>query len=200
VVILLNRAAGDRRPYAPLAEHLARHRIASLRLDLRAHGESTNLGTFDPAAGAAILAHTDHDVSAAQRFLAADKRFDPGHVGFVGASYSGEAMMQAAKVTGYGAAYVGLSPGSLSDESIAAIDRERLPWLLVVSRHERHLKEVAQALRDGSRLAQFLELDGTEHGTGILTAHPGLDEILAVWFENAFARRARDSGGARDRE
>lgn len=55
--------------------------------------------------------------------------------------------MEAGRQHGFEAAYVGLSPGSLSDASIAAIDRERLPWLLVVSRDERYLKRVEQASR-----------------------------------------------------
>ncbi len=41
-VLMLNKAAGTRAAYAPLAERLARQGLASLRLDLRAHGDSTN--------------------------------------------------------------------------------------------------------------------------------------------------------------
>jgi 2-oxo-4-hydroxy-4-carboxy--5-ureidoimidazoline (OHCU) decarboxylase len=71
---------------------------------------------------------------------------------------------------------------SLSDGSIAAIDQHHLPWLLIVSRHERYLKDVAQALRDQSRTAEFLEVSGTAHATNLLSAHPDLAERVAVWF------------------
>ena len=47
-VLMLNQAAGDRAVYADLARRLVDRGIASLRLDLRGHGESTNLGAFVP--------------------------------------------------------------------------------------------------------------------------------------------------------
>ena len=46
--VLLHKAAGNRQAYGPLAQALANAGIASLRIDLRGHGESTNLGAFDP--------------------------------------------------------------------------------------------------------------------------------------------------------
>jgi hypothetical protein len=46
--ILLHKAAGDRSAYNEMVKILARDSIASIRLDLRGHGESTNLGSFDP--------------------------------------------------------------------------------------------------------------------------------------------------------
>jgi hypothetical protein len=97
-------------------------------------------------------------------------RVDPARLAVVGSSYSGEAMMEAGRATGWAAAYVGLSPGSLSDESIAAIDRERLPWLLVVCRDERHLKEVEKALRGPERVA-----------LGIAGPPPGQRDTLVAW-------------------
>jgi len=188
-VLMLNGAARDRTDYRGMAGHLERLKIASLRIDLRAHGESVNLGRFVPGETNALLENSDHDVAAAIRFLKADKRIDAARIGVVGASYSGEMMMIAGKKAGYAAAYVGLSPGSLSDESIAAIDQHQLPWLLVVARHERHLKEVAQALRDQSRTAEFLELSGTEHATRLLGAHPDLAERVAVWLRSRLNAR-----------
>ncbi len=187
-VILLNQAAGDRTAYEGLADDLGRAGIASLRVDLRGHGDSTNLGRFVPGEGVEILRDTYLDVVRVQEWLQRDARVDPRRIGFVGASYSGEAMMQAARATSYGKAYVGLSPGSLGDESIAAIDRERLPWLLVVSRNERYLTEVAQAFRAGSRTAEFLELAGTDHATDLLAAHPDLAGRIAAWFQHRLAR------------
>ena len=46
--ILLHKAAGDRSAYTEMGKILAKNRIASIRLDLRGHGESINLGSFDP--------------------------------------------------------------------------------------------------------------------------------------------------------
>jgi dienelactone hydrolase len=187
-VILLNKAAGERGVYKELAEHLLRQGIASLRLDLRGHGESINQGIFVPDRGTAILDGSADDVAAAYRMLRADPRIDGSRIGLVGASYSGEVMMEAGRTVGFGAAYVGLSPGSLSDESIAAIDRAHLPWLLVVSRHERHLTEVVAALRETSRTGELLELSGTAHATNLLAAHPDLAERLALWLRQRLVR------------
>ena len=47
-VLMLNKAADDRTVYEALAVHLANKGVASLRLDLRGHGESINLGRFVP--------------------------------------------------------------------------------------------------------------------------------------------------------
>jgi len=76
-----------------------------------------------------------------------------------------------------------MSPGSLSDESIAAIDRDRLPWLLVVCRDERYLEEVEKALREQSRTAEFLELPGTRHAIDLLGSYAGLVAQLALWLD-----------------
>jgi dienelactone hydrolase len=122
-------------------------------------------------------------VSVALATLRAHPRVDPARVAVVGSSYSGEAMMEAGRATGWAAAYVGLSPGSLSDESIAAIDRERLPWLLVVCRDERHLKEVEKALREQSRSADFVELPGTRHAIELLETRSDLAELLSTWLD-----------------
>jgi dienelactone hydrolase len=180
--LLLNKAAGDRRVYRGLAEALARRGVASLRLDLRAHGESVNRGRFAPPAGLPLLEGSERDVAVALESLRRHARVDGARIAVVGSSYSGEAMMAAGRKQGWAAAYVGLSPGSLSDESIAAIDRDRLPWLLVVCRDERHLKEVEKALRAQSRSAEFLELPGTRHAIESLDSHPGFTDQLAQWI------------------
>lgn len=182
-VIMLNRAAGSREAYRALAQHLLACGIASLRVDLRGHGESTNLGKFIPGQNVEILGPSESDVLAAVDFLEKDKRIDDQRIGIVGGSYSGEEMMEAGRVGEFVSAYVGLSPGSLSDESIDAIDAHRLPWLLVVSRHERHLKEVAQAFRERSRTGEYLEVGGAEHASGLFADHPDLNARLALWFQ-----------------
>jgi len=187
VVILLNQAAGNRIVYSELANQLARYGIGSLRIDLRGHGESINCGRFIPEEGVSILSGTENDVATAHAWVKKDKRVDPNRIGFVGASYSGEMMMKSGRIAGYGAAYVALSPGSLSADSIAAIDREILPWLLVVTRQDPYLTKIIQALRDESHTAELLELSGAEHATDLLITKPGLAEHIAMWFRYKLA-------------
>lgn len=187
-VILLNKAAGDRKIYERLARHLAENGIASFRVDLRGHGESINQGKFVPGAQNALslIEGADEDVASAFRHLKTVPGIDAQKIGFVGASYSGEEMAVSARKYGYGKAYVALSPGSFSEESMEAIDRSGLPWLFVKSTEERakSLKDFFTLLRQKSRMAQIMEVVGTEHATDILSAHPELAEIIAVWFKH----------------
>jgi predicted alpha/beta hydrolase len=65
VSLLFNKAGGDRTTYRDLACELLGRHTASLAVDLRGHGESTNLGRFEPGKNAAILDNTHRDVTAA---------------------------------------------------------------------------------------------------------------------------------------
>ncbi|MCI0695047.1 hypothetical protein L0337_23935 [candidate division KSB1 bacterium] len=71
-VILLNRAAGDRNECRSLCAHLADRGIASLRVDLRGHGESINKGKFVPfdSTSRRLMIEPSHeDVTAVCRYL-----------------------------------------------------------------------------------------------------------------------------------
>jgi dienelactone hydrolase len=183
-VLLLNKAAGDRSPYKALADQLAQRNIASLRLDLRAHGESTNLGRFIPGdeKSLELLADTDFDVIAAHRYLKSHSRIDSDHIGIVGSSYSGEYMAVAGRSAGYAQAYVALSPGSFSDESITAIDPSGIPWLFITSKNERYLKEITATRQKESQEVELLIVPGRRHATDLLDDHPDLSERIAVWL------------------
>jgi dienelactone hydrolase len=187
-VILLNKAAGDRRVYEQLARSLAEHGIASLRVDLRGHGESVNKGKFVPGSENAlsVIEGSDEDVTSAFGYLKTVPGIDARRIGFVGASYSGEEMAVSARKHGYAQAYVALSPGSFSEASMEAIDPSGIPWLFVKSTEERakSLQDFFALLRRKSRTAQTMEVAGTEHATDMLSAHPELAEMLAVWFKH----------------
>jgi dienelactone hydrolase len=187
-VILLNKAAGDRRAYDNLARQLAEKGIASFRVDLRGHGESINRGKFVPGneGAVALIEGSDEDVTAAFRYLKTVPGIDAQRIGFVGASYSGEMMAVSGRKYGYGKAYVALSPGSFSEESMEAIDRSGVTWIFIKSAEERakSVKELFPLVRQKSRTAQIMEVNGTEHATDILTAHSELAGMIAVWFKH----------------
>lgn len=188
-VILLNRAAGERSEYRSLCAHLAEMGIASLRIDLRGHGESINKGKFVPfdSTSRKLMIEPSHeDVTTAFRYLKSVAGIDSQRIGFVGGSYSGEMMAIAARKSGYGKAYVALSPGSFSDESMELIDRSGIPWLFIKSADEKAppMKDLFTILREKSRKAQIIEVDGTEHASKILGAHPEVAEMIAVWFKH----------------
>ena len=186
VVLMLNKANGNRAVYADLADQLALHGIASLRLDMRAHGESSNKGKFGPPFDEKMLAllnGSENDVTAAVAFLKNTKGIDPTRIGVVGASYSGEQMAVSGRKNGYGKAYVALSPGSFSDESIAAIDTSGARWIFVRSADERHLKGLHENIRKLSKTAELLEVAGDKHATELLDSAPGLTEMITGWFK-----------------
>ena len=189
-VILLHQANGTRKEYVELSDQLATRGIASLRIDLRGHGESTNKGKFGPPFGEdpkmrAILDGTENDITEAFNYLKAHPRIDAGRIGLVGASYSGERMAKSARKGKFAKAYVALSPGDFSDESIEAIDPSKTSWFFIRSFGERpFFKDLYDAIREKSKTSQILEIPGKDHATRILDHHPEISEMIAVWFEH----------------
>ncbi len=186
-VLLLNRAAGTRNEYDLVASELASLGIASLRVDLRGHGESTNRGRFVPGAANmdSLLQGTGSDIVAAAAFLMHRPEVDPTRFGVVGASYSGEfAVSEAREGKLKASMYAMLSPGSLSDESIRWLDQQPGQWLLLASRQEAaaSTREVIAMVADSSTRAEMILVDGPGHATGLLATTPGLPQQLAHWL------------------
>lgn len=186
VVLMFNKAADNRTAYEGMARALDERGIASLRLDLRGHGESTNLGTFVPGEQSPhpMIWDAEQDVVAAVEYLKKDSRFDSDRFAMVGGSYSGEEMAEAGRMIGYAAAYVELSPGSFSDESIAGIDESGVPWLFVTSRDEPHLQEIRQLVTEQSLTVEQIITPGRNHASRLLGDFPDLNERIAVWLES----------------
>jgi dienelactone hydrolase len=185
-VLMLNKAAGDRRVYKELALQLATRNIASLRIDLPGHGESTNLGRFIPGEvpRSPLIWDAEQDVIAAHKFLMNRARIDANRIGIVGGSYSGEEMAEAGRLNGYAQAYVALSPGSFSDESISAIDSSGVAWLLIVSNNERFLREITAAVQQQSHSVQLIIVPGDKHATDILEEQSDIAERVAIWLDH----------------
>jgi dienelactone hydrolase len=188
VVILLHKANGNRNVYKQMARYLADHKIASLRMDLRGHGESINKGKFGPPFGQsekmrALIEDSGNDVIAAFDYLSKLKQIDGNRIGVVGASYSGEKMMKAARKDRYARAYVALSPGSFSEESLKSIDGSKASYLFITSAEERFLQGFLKEVRQSSKTAQTMEVSGTKHATDLLDSDPELTEMIAVWFK-----------------
>ena len=192
-VLMLNKAAGDRSAYTSLATRLAERGVASFRVDLRAHGESTNLGVFNPEepGGTAILEGTSHDVVAALSFLKGHAGIDSSRIGVVGASYSGEAMAEAGRQAGFAKAYVALSPGSFSTESARGIDGSGAAWLFIRSRDEpvTWVQIAVDSAMAFSRVAEAWLVPGSEHASRILPVQPGIVDRIASWLASNLENR-----------
>lgn len=170
-VLMFNRAAGDRTDYEGMARALDERGIASLRLDLRGHRESTNLGIFVPGEQNPhpMIWDAEQDVVAAVEYIKADDRIDPDRIAMVGGSYSGEEMAEASRLIGYVAAYVELSPGSFSKGSIAGIDKSGVPWLFVTSRDERFLQEIRRQVTEQGESVEQIITPGSNHASRLWT-------------------------------
>ena len=183
-VLLLNQAGGDRSAHAPLARALEERGIASMRVDLRGHGESTNLGTFDPAEPGRnpLIWDAERDVQAVLEWMEKQDSLDPGRLAVVGASYSAEEMAEAGILNGFARAYVALSPGSFSEASAAAVDSSAASWLFVMSRDEPPRTWVTPVLDSLSRSAEVWLMPGSRHATNLIQHHPSLAGRLADWL------------------
>jgi len=184
-VLMLNKAAGNRNTYSELALELAARGIASLRIDLPGHGESTNLGRFIPGEvqRSPMIWDAEQDVFSAHKFLMSQARIDANRIGIVGSSYSGEEMAEAGRQYRFAQAYVALSPGSFSDESISTIDSSGVPWLFIASKNERFLREITAAVQQHSQSVQLLIVPGASHATDILEEQSDIAERIAVWLD-----------------
>jgi len=186
-VLLLHGASRSRGIYAGLAQQLASQGIASLSLDMRAHGESLTKGKFQPpyADHRSLLEGTEADIAAATAFLAQHPKVDSNRIAVVSASYSGEHMAVAARQSGYVRAYISLSPGSISDRSIETVDPSGAPWLFVRAEEERpFFDDIFAAIEEKSH-AEIRVLPGKGHADRLLAQHPRLAAQLAAWLDDA---------------
>ena len=193
-VLLLHGASRNRTIYESLADELASRGLASLRIDMRAHGESINLGKFQQpwADHRPLLRGTEQDVIAALAFLKEHALIDANRIGVSSASYSGEFASRAAKAGEFADAYASISPGSLSEESIQAIDNSRKPWLFVRAEVEQSFFDDIFASIEANSSAEIIVLPGDGHADRLLTKHPSLVRRLGQWFENKLALAAEN--------
>ncbi len=188
IVLLLNKANGDRKAYEFLAGKLAQRNISSLRIDLRGHGESTNKGRFIPFDSLnninLNLENGYTDIIAVYKYLLSLAEIDSNRIGIVGASYSGEQMMIASRKFKYAKSYIVLSPGSFSDESILEIDSIKTNTLFIKSYEEKSMQGFEADVFAKSRKAQIYVVAGKIHATDILLAYPNVNFLIADWLAN----------------
>jgi dienelactone hydrolase len=194
--LLLHKAAGDREAYDTMAEAMAARGIASLRIDLRGHGDSNNLGAFDPtisryldeddpaiARNFSLIRSGDRDIVSIMQWLDEQPRLTSLPLVVVGSSYTGQEMVEAAAETRFADIYVALAPGSFSEESIAAIDASEVPWLFVRAEVELpFFPGLFAAIREGSESAEIWVLPGEGHATDLFDHNPNLHIRLIDWI------------------
>ena len=146
--------------------------------------ESLQIGAYnlDEHRRDPLIWDAETDVVAGYEYLVGDSRIDSERIAIVAASYSGEESAEAGRLRGYAAAYVLLSPGSLSAESIDALDASVVPWLIVAAREDSFLTDIMAGLGQRSERATTLMLDGRGHATDLLETRQNLPSRLVDWL------------------
>lgn len=185
IVLMLNKAMGDRKVYKELANELAKKGIASLRVDLRGHGESINLGEFVPGEIPLnpLIWDSEQDVISLHKYLENHSLINSDRIAILGSSYSGEEMAEAGRIYKFANAYVALSPGSFSEESIDGIDASNVPWLFIAANDEKYLQDITTDVYEKSKSVELIVLPGSKHASNLLIDNKNLTERIAVWLD-----------------
>jgi dienelactone hydrolase len=178
LVILMHQFNNERSVYKKLAGLLAERGIASLRLDLRGHGESTNRGGINRHQ----LLTTWPDVVAAIKYVEGLEGVDHARIGSLSASYSGEAVARAGREYRYPAANIMLSSGTMTAESIAALAACETQWWFVAAKDDPRSAENMAKADASAKHSEFTNFDSGGHGSNMFDAHADLEAKIADWF------------------
>jgi dienelactone hydrolase len=195
IVLLLHKAAGNRSAYERMANLLSQRGYASLKVDLRGHGESINVRAFNPnlsrfenpkspeiAANFELIKKGYLDIIAVVKWLKANKRIEQVPFAIIGSSYTGEEMVKASEVIGWADAYIALAPGNFSSRSVAKIDPTKKPWLFVRATKEMSFMDnIFETIDKGSN-AEIWILPGKGHATDLFEQNDALEEKLINWL------------------
>ncbi len=192
-VILLHMRGRDKSSWGDMPEKLVAEGFAVIAIDLRGHGE-----TLDPQGRRMQLEQLKNadylamlgDVAAAHQALSDDARVDGDRVGIIGASIganlaimyaAGDKRVRTAVALSPGLNYMGLEPlGYLEGYDARAL-------YLIAAEGDETAFESCEALEKATAAdpVSFRHFEGRDHGTDLLTAHPGLDmTIISGWLLN----------------
>ncbi len=197
VVILLHMMPLDRKSWSAFQQVLLKHRIASLAIDFRGHGESTKTEE------GVILDYKkftdeDHhkymyDVSGALDWLES-KKYSKDQIMLVGASFGASiALWMLQEEPGLSGAVL-LSPGNY--RGIDAVEKAEYTkhhqaiWASGSDSDDPESYEVAEKIIEasGASRKQFVPYKNAGHGIHLFIADPDLMENLATWIEESFSR------------
>ena len=208
VVILAPQFHQTRDSFAPLAERLNARGIATLALDLRGQGESTDKdGTpvavtddFVASAKAVGFDKIPGDLAQAAAWVKKQQGIDPRRVALAGSSVGGFSVLEAAgKIRPL--AILALSPaGSTAfgpkamEEVVGSLTRGGAATLIFAARDDDEAAKTAAAVKAAPGVSELL-FDGKDHGDAFFKDHA---ETMAVFFgEYLLHRQVFNRGGGK---
>ena len=178
---------GNKSEYDKTAETFADRGIASLRIDLRGHGDSINKGKLERGdVNPELVFEAWPDIIAAHNFIKTHPAIDSTKIGFIGASYSGDLVAKAGRNYEFGDAYVILASGMFSSESMIWMRYSDADWLHIVAKDDHTFAPKTVGLIRDRNWAETIFFESGGHATAMLENIPGLNEQLAEWFTTQF--------------
>lgn len=180
-VLLLHMMPATRVSFSPLTAELNTAGFATLAIDLRGHGESTeqNGKKLDYK----NFTDTDHhasklDVDAAMNFLKG-KGFAEGHISFVGASIGANLSLDALYRYSDTRKAVLLSPGLdyrgvKTDAVMKGMNQNQKVWLIAAKEDTYSADSVKTLYTFNASTAKLTVFDGPEHGTNLFQTQKNL--------------------------
>ena len=205
VVILAHQFHSTRAEWAPLAERLNARGIATLALDLRGHGESTDKDgaavavsdDFMASAKAVGFDKIPSDLAQAAAWLRKHKGIDPRRVGLAGSSVGAFSVLEAARSV-KPQAVLALSPagnaafGDKAMEEVTASLSKGGATLVFAAKDDADAAKNADALKSVPGVS-ILVYEGRDHGSAFLKDH---SETMAVFFGEYLLYRQAFNRGA----
>ncbi|MBO6525267.1 MAG: acetylxylan esterase [Balneolaceae bacterium] len=178
---------GNKSEYKKTAAVFAEMGVASLRIDLRGHGESTNKGKLERGdVDPKLVFEAWPDIIAAHKFVKSHPKIDSTKIGFIGASYSGDLIAKSGRNYEFGTAYVILASGMFSSESMIWMRYSNADWLHIVAEDDHTFAPETVRLIKERDWAETIFYENGGHATAMLENLPELDSRLAQWFLEKF--------------
>ena len=192
VVILAHQFRSDRSGWGTLPEKLQQRGVATLALDLRGHGASTQKDgvtvavsdDFDASAKAVGFAQIPDDLVLAAAWVRKQPGINPRRVGLAGSSVGATSVLLAAPRI-HPIAVLALSPGGNTHGIAEAAGQAHAAVMVMAALGDKTAAEAATALKPvlGTYVRTF---EGNDHGFAFLKDHT---DVMNVFLAEYLTRR-----------
>ena len=192
VVILAHQFRSDRNGWAPLTDKLQQRGIATLALDLRGHGASTQKDgatvtvsdNFDASAKAVGFDQIPQDLLLAATWVRKQPGINGRRLALAGSSVGATSALLAAPQV-HPTAVLALSPGGDTRAITEATSRAYAAVMLLAAKDDKAAADAATAIHPilGTHIRIF---DGSDHGFAFFKDH---SDVMAVFLAEYLTRR-----------